>query len=220
VANQADLFDKVVNVFADLTSNVPVSSHPRSDDPARQARHLTLKASSEAALLAGALALPPGPLGMLTVLPDLVLVWKLQRQLVADIAATYGRSDQLVTETMIYCLFRHAAAQVVRDFAVRSAERVLIQRAPLVVIQRTLKRVGVVISKRVAGRTLSRWLPLAGAIGIGAYAFYDTAQVGKTAQQLFDRELTLVPALDSGRAQQTSEAPGPSGPAGQRSDPA
>ncbi len=184
---RTDLLDTLTRSFTDLTSSVPVSVEPRSADPPARAKALTLKAASEAAVVAGALSLPPGPLGMLTVLPDLIAVWKIQRQLVADIAACHGRTPQLGTETMIYCLFRHAAAQVVRDFVVRAGERILINRLPVAALQRALRRIGVVVSQRVAGRSLSRWLPLVGAVGIGAYAFYDTAQVGKTAQKLFER---------------------------------
>jgi hypothetical protein len=37
------------------------------------------------------MALPPGPLGLATVIPDLLAIWKLQQQLVADIAAVFGK---------------------------------------------------------------------------------------------------------------------------------
>jgi hypothetical protein len=184
-----DLLDTITQVLADLTGSVPASAEPESADPPTRARALILKASSEAAVVAGALSLPPGPLGMLTVLPDLIAVWRIQRQLVVDIAACYGRSQQVGTETMMYCMFRHAAAQVVRDFVVRAGERFIVRRAPLEAVQRALSRVGVSITQRAAGRTLSRWIPLAGAIGIGAYAFYDTTQVGNTALLLFEGEL-------------------------------
>jgi hypothetical protein len=185
------LIAKVHEIFTDLTANIPGSTEPPSADPSTLARRLTTKAASQAAVVSGSLALPPGPLGMLTVLPDLVAVWNLQRQLVADIAACYGKTDQLGTETMTYCLFRHAAAQVARDLVVRTAERVLVRRAPLAMVERTLARIGVAVSRRVAGRTLSRWLPIAGAVGIGAYAFYDTVQVGKTAQRLFQSTIEV-----------------------------
>ncbi len=72
------------------------------------------------AVLSGSLALPPGPFGMLTVLPDLYLIWKTQRQMVADIFALYGRTAELTRMHMLYCLFRHAASQVLRDVAVRT----------------------------------------------------------------------------------------------------
>jgi hypothetical protein len=44
--------------------------------------------------------------------------------------------------------------------------------------------VGVSISQRLAGNAASRWIPLAGAAAVGAYAYWDTMQVAKTAQRL------------------------------------
>lgn len=34
----------------------------------------------------------PGPLGLLTILPDMYAIWRVQAQLVADIAAVYGKT--------------------------------------------------------------------------------------------------------------------------------
>jgi hypothetical protein len=184
-----DLLDYAIRVLTDLTAQVPASPETERPSPAARSRELTLSAASQAAATAGALALPPGPLGMLTVIPDLIGVWHIQRQLVADIAACYGRSAELRRETMMYCLFRHAAAQVARDLVVRVGQRLLLRRGSLAVMERSLHRVGLVITQRAMGRTVSRWVPVAGAVGVGAYAFYDTMQVGQTAQQLFESEL-------------------------------
>jgi hypothetical protein len=156
-----------------------------------RAQELTFAAASQAGAVAGALALPPGPLGLLTIIPDLVAVWNIQRQLVADIAACYGKTAELRRETMVYCLFRHAAAQVVRDLLVRLGTRVLLRQASVATMERSLQRIGVAISHRTIGRGLSRWVPIAGAVGVGAYAFYDTLQVGNTARELFENEIEI-----------------------------
>jgi hypothetical protein len=193
-----DLLDRITHVVASLTGEIPASEERTAVDPSARAQALTMKASSEAAVVAGTLSLPPGPLGLITVLPDLLAVWHIQRQLVADIAACYGRTDQLGSETMVYCLFRHAAAQAVRDFVVRVGQRAIVRRASLVTMQRALARVGVSVSRRAAGRTLSRWVPIAGAVGVGAYAFYDTSQVGRTAITLFERDLVVEAVGEAG----------------------
>jgi len=194
--------DKLTHFFTDLVSQVPRSKERAASGPAARAKDLTLKAAAQGAIVAGTLSLPPGPLGMLTVLPDLMAVWRLQRQLVADIAACYGQTRHLGTETMVYCLFRHAAAQALRDLVVRVGERAVIRRTSASTLQRVLRRTGMVVAERVTGRSISRWLPIAGAVGIGAYAFYDTVQVGKTARTLFERELQL----EAGRPGMTTPA--------------
>ena len=109
--------------------------------------------------------------------------------MVADIAGAYGKKGYLNREQMLYCLFRHAAAQAVRDIAIRVGERILIRRTALRSGQRALQRIGVRITQRIAGKAIARWLPIVGALGVGAYAYYDTGQVADTAIDLFRREI-------------------------------
>ena len=97
-------------------------------DPAEAAERIAREAARNAALVSASLALPPGPLGMLTVLPDLFVIWKIQRQLVADIFALHGRSVELTRTHMLYCLFRHMASQVLRDVVVRAGERAVVRQ--------------------------------------------------------------------------------------------
>ena len=58
--------------------------------------------------------MPPGAIGWLTVVPELITVWKLQAQMVADIAGIHGSNSELSRVQMLYCLFRHTAAQAAR----------------------------------------------------------------------------------------------------------
>jgi hypothetical protein len=185
---QADRAERVYRAIVDFVSKVPKSKERKSRHPAEAARKRANAAARAAALTAGSLALPPGPLGWLTVLPEIVGVWKIQAQMVADIAKLYGRSASLTREHMLYCLFRHSAAQVVRDLVVRSGERLLIQRTSIAVIQGIARRIGVRVSERGFASAVSRWLPIVGAVGVGGYAFYDTSQVAKTAIELFASE--------------------------------
>jgi hypothetical protein len=108
-----------------------------------------------------------------------------QAQLVADIAALHGKSTSLTREQMIYCLFRHSAAQLMRDLVVRIGERTLVQRASLRMIRGILEKVGIRLAQRAIGKGVARWLPIVGSVGVAAYAFYDTSQVGKTSIDLF-----------------------------------
>ncbi|HEX7897647.1 MAG TPA: EcsC family protein [Planctomycetota bacterium] len=170
-----------------LLSVIPASSQISGGDAPSRSKELISAAALKAAALSGTLSLPPGPAGLLTILPDLFLIWKIQRQLVADLAASYGQTVYLTRESMLYCLFKHGASQALRDIMVRAGERVLIRRAT----QSTLEKVGVRVGQRMASNAMARWLPIVGAVGVGAYAYYDTAQVGRTAMALFTEELGL-----------------------------
>jgi len=174
-----------------LVAQRPDSTQPASAHPAVAARKLSQQAAAKAAAAAGALALPPGPLGWLTILPEMMAVWRIQAQLVADIAALYGRSSELGQAQMLYCLFRHTAAQGLRDLIVRVGERVLVRPATTAVLKQIATSIGLKLSERALGKSVARWMPLVGAAGVSAYAWYDTQQVGKAALELFEREMVV-----------------------------
>lgn len=169
-----------------LMGRVPSSKATPSPTPAEEARRKANAAAAKAALAAGALALPPGVIGWLTILPEMMGVWKIQRQLVADIAALYGKQATLTPEQVVYCLFQHTAAQGVRDLVVRVGQRTLVRRASPMLIRTLSRRIGSKLVQRVAGKGVARWVPVVGAVGMGAYAYYDTAQVAATAIDLFE----------------------------------
>lgn len=185
MSEEKTLVQSVVRALSDLVSEVPASREPSAEHPAKRAEELIFAAKAKAAAISGTLALPPGPAGLLTILPDLVAIWHLQRQLVADIAAAHGRQADLSQETMLYCLFRHAASQAVRDLVVRVGQRVLLRRASRKAMQQVLEKVGIKVTQRVLGRAVSRWVPILGAVGVAAYAWHDTGQVGKVATDFF-----------------------------------
>jgi len=182
---------RIAQAVLDFVSQVPPSHVDAGTDPAGEARKLATRAAQRAALTAGSLALPPGPLGWLTLLPELVAIWKIQGQLVSDIAAAYGRHATLGREQMLWCLFRHTAAQAFRDLMVRMGDRLVFRRMSHGVAQRVAQQVGVKLTQRTAGKGLSRWLPVIGALGVGAYAYYDTGQVASTAIALFEGEIAM-----------------------------
>lgn len=183
--------DRVARVILDLVGHIPASDVHATHDPRTLASRMTTAAAVKAALAAGTLALPGGALAWLTVLPEMVGVWRLQGQLVADIARLYGRTEPLTREQMLYCLFRHSAAQAVRDLVVRAGERVLIRRASTRMIESVARRIGVRVTERGISSALARWLPLVGAVGVGGYAYYDTARVAATAVALFEAEAVV-----------------------------
>jgi hypothetical protein len=181
--------DATLAALTDLVSSVPASHEPKSDVPVVRAAEIQRKASLRAAAISGALALPPGPAMFLTIIPDLVGIWKVQAQMVADIAAAFGRTVQLSREEMLFCLFRHAAAQAFRDVTVRLGGRLVVGPASLRVIEKLIERLGMQVSRRVIAKSAARWVPVVGAAGVAAYAYFDTTQVGATAVALFSEDI-------------------------------
>ena len=135
--NNADLSasQRIAEVILDYVGQTPASTEQVRRKPARRARAIARHATRHAALTAGSLTLPPGPLGWLTLLPELRSLWKLQTQMVADIAACYGKTAELKRAEMLYCLFRHTDPQAVRDLVAEIGKRYVVQRAARLVQQ-------------------------------------------------------------------------------------
>lgn len=185
----ADLSSRFTDAILELIGRIPETREVPLDDKAARARQIANAAAAKAATAAGALALPPGPLGWLTIIPELLTVWRIQGQMVADLAGLYGKTTSLSQSQMLYCIFRHGAAMAVRDLVVRVGDRYLVKQATQQALQLAAQKIGIKLTQKGIARGVARWLPLIGAVGVGGYAYYDTAQVAKTAIEMFQKEI-------------------------------
>ena len=177
-----ELFNSIV---FDLITDIPDSLLCPNNDPDKRAEVLIKQAALKAATVSTSLSIPAGFTGVLTSIPDIAAVWRIQAQLVSDIACTYGKFAMLSREAMVWCLFRHSAASLLRDVAVRTGSRIVVQKLSLTALQKLLQKIGVKISANFLGRIALRAIPAIGAIGNGAYTYFDTTEVGKTATAYF-----------------------------------
>ena len=189
--SSAEDLGKVQSAIMELVVVIPESSEQPVELPSVRAHAIARAAARKTSLIAASMALPPGLLGWLTVLPELLGVWKVQAQMVADIAAVYGKKKELGREQMLYCLFKHVAAQLFRDVIVRVGERAVVQQTTVKMLQSITQQLGMALSKTLLKRSASRFVPFLGAATVGAYAYFDTLQVAKNAAELFERDITI-----------------------------
>jgi hypothetical protein len=188
---------RLVDAILDLVGRPPQTKETLHVDPPKHARRIANRTAAKAALSAGTLALPPGPLGWLTILPELETVWRQQAQMVADIAGSFGKAGSLDREQMLYCLFRHIAPSAFRDMVTTTGERVVFHPASPRALRAVVQKVGLRVSLRLMGKGISRWVPVVGALGVGAYAYYDTGQVAATAMALFATDIEVAPRAEA-----------------------
>jgi hypothetical protein len=193
VGGQPGLVERLLDVVGDI----PESLEPRSDDARKRSRALARAAAVKSASAAGTLALPPGPLGWITIAPELYAVWKIQAQMVADIAAAHGKHGLLMREQMLYCLFSHTAAGVFRDLVIRMGERYVVRRAPLSALYSIANKIAIRIAQRSAGRLVTRWIPVLGAVGVAGYVYIDTGRVADATIALFSADITIEDAREA-----------------------
>ena len=174
-----------------VVSHVPPTREPHAQSPHLRAAEIAKRTKRRTAAVSAAAALPPGPLGWLTLLPEAVTVWRMQAQMVADIAAAYGRSATLTPEVMLHCLFQHAANRAIGGLVVRVGERVLVHRLSLQSLQPVARAVAMRITQRTMARGIARWVPGVGSIVVGTYAWFDTGTVARTAIDVFSRPIDM-----------------------------
>ena len=177
--------EKLSALLFELITDIPESLHSPTENSDEKIKKLIRQAAVKASLVSATLSVPAGVTGVLTSIPDIAAIWRIQAQLVSDIAATYGKFAMLSREAMVWCLFRHSAAQLVRDIAVRTGSRIVVQKVSFAVLETLLKKIGLKVSTKFLGRAALRAIPAIGALGNGAYSFYDPTEVGKTAAAYF-----------------------------------
>jgi len=185
-----DVAQRLAKAILEYVSRIPQTTEPPNPSPHERARTIATNAALRASAASGTLSLPAGPAGLVLILPELVAVWRIQSQMVADIAGAFGKVGSLSREQMLYCLFKATAAQAVRDFVVRAGERYVVQRASMAMIQAAVAKIGVKVSQKAIAKAVSRALPVIGALGVAGYAYYDTAQVAKVAIDLFEKDIS------------------------------
>ena len=174
-----------------LVSQIPASLEAPSADPGERVKSMAKTAALKAAAVSGSFTLPPGPLGMATVIPDLLSVWRIQQQLVADIAGAFGKTHALTSESMVICLFKHGGAALTKGLFARQGNDVVVQRIANRTLLQLLEKIGVRLTQRIAAKSVSRWIPVLGALGAGAYAYYDTTHVATNAIELFSSDVRV-----------------------------
>jgi uncharacterized protein (DUF697 family) len=183
----ADLAAAVLDVVA----RVPTSTEPPAPDPAARTRTLAARAARTTAALSAAAALPPGPIGWLTLLPELAAIWRVQAKLVADIAAAHGRPRAATREVLLHCLFSHSLERPLGGFVVRAGERLLVRSASYRALQPVARAIAARLSTRTLGRGIARFVPVAGSVAVAAWAWRETTRVARNAEAVFAREVDV-----------------------------
>lgn len=181
------LIQPLVRAILKAVAKVPDSKETmlKGDRAEARVKELLDSASWKAAAISGGLSLPGGAIGIATIVPDLVATWRIQAQLVADIAAVYGRSEDLTREELFYCLFNYGRQSPLKDLLIRTGERLVVRKTSARLLEQLSEKVGLRLARRLLGEGFARLLPLVGAITVARYSRQDTRLVGVNARDLF-----------------------------------
>jgi hypothetical protein len=177
-----------------VVTRVPASREPPAADPAARSRSLARVAQAKSAAVSAAAALPPGPIGWVTLAPELVVIWRIQSQLVADLAAAHGRHHALGPELLLHCLFAHSLERPLGGLVARVGERLLVRTASYRALQPLVRSIAERLARRTLARGAGRFVPVAGSAALAGWAWRETGRVAASATEAFAHEIVVAPA--------------------------
>lgn len=175
------------NWFADLIMNF--APNPEEIKVTGTAKEMTKTASWEAFSISLVAGLPPGPIGMITIIPELIALTKIQINLVYKIAKYYEK-EQKVTPTIILHILATAMGIVLgRNLLRKMGTRIIVKALSSRAIQKVAQKLGMTIATRVIARIGGRWIPIVTAPIFAYFSKSQTRRIGEAAIAVFSDDI-------------------------------
>lgn len=193
MTNKRQASQQISNWLTQIVSEVPeprLTGNPSEEAYVRQMiKHSAWKSSTVSA----ALAIPGGVTGLISALPDMAMVWRIQSQLISNIAAAHGKSTLVTREQMMWCMFRQFAVGMLKEVIVQQGSQFLVKRASDKVVKSVVGKIGQGVVRAQSTRLVGKVVPVLGSVSAGALTYYDTMRVGRNANRLYSSEVILLP---------------------------
>ncbi|MBP7510199.1 MAG: TerB family tellurite resistance protein [Prolixibacteraceae bacterium] len=181
------IMDLITNFFRSKVDDFSKDSDkPSSYEAQSIVNTYALKCSS----VSGVAGLVPGPLGMLSIIPDIVMVLRLQTEMLAKLSVAYNKEKIVTKELVLFMLFQGVGAAGISFVAVKAGQ-VIVKRASTRIIQRMVAMMGGRILQRAVARTAARFLPIIGASAMAIWVGYMTRKIGNTAKDLLSKDIII-----------------------------
>lgn len=184
MADDSHWFEKLLMHF------IPAEVDLKGETPEEMIAAASLKTFG----ISTAAALPPGPLGLMTILPELLTVTKIQMNLIYRIAAYYGKQGQ-VNATLILLIFANEAGLAIgRRVVTRMGTKLLIRTLGEQSVHSVSRSIAARIGARLTQKAVGRWIPFLLAPLFGLFSKKMTVRIGTEAVKLFSQDLELLEA--------------------------
>jgi len=177
------------NWFADILMSFAPSS---VDIEGKTPDEMTSSASWKAFWISTGAAIPPGPLGLATILPELMAITKLQMNLIYKIAAYYHKQGK-VNKTIVMLIFANQVGLALgKQVVKRIGRRVIIRALGSKAIRPIAQRIATKIGARLAQKAIGRWIPFVLAPIFGAFSKSMTTDIGREADKIFSQDIEVL----------------------------
>lgn len=182
-------FFDLITMFTPPLSQVEVTGTPEE---------MTREAARRVFAVSMAAGLAPGFFGIMTILPEIIAVTKIQIQLVHKIARFYNAGASL-DRTVLLLIFSEAVGLMMgKSLLRRVGARLVVTTLSTGLARRTASLVGARIVAKAVQKAVARWLPVLMAPVLAAFSKSMTMRIGHHATKLFSEGIVVETTMEDG----------------------
>lgn len=179
------LFDMVLH-----ERHTHYAEHPEARPNLNDLHKLIDKYALQNAAISGAASLVPGPLGMLSIVPEIVAVMRNQIAMIYEIGVAHGQ-EKVITKELLAAVLTAATGASLGALVIVHGSKLIVKRASLRVFQQIIVLLGGKITQQVLKSSISRWLPIAGPVAMALWSHHSTKLIAAKAMEVFHQEIEL-----------------------------
>jgi hypothetical protein len=150
------------------------------------------EAAQKAFKISTALGLLPGPIGFISILPEVVALTKLQINLIYRIARHYDRAEMVDKEIVLLILANVLGVAGGETLIRRAGTTLVIRSANTRIVRGFARRIGTHVIDAAAEKMIGRWIPLATAPLFGYLSKSLTRKIGLEANRILSIQGLMV----------------------------
>jgi len=139
----------------------------------------------------------PGPIGMATILPEVIALTRLQVNLIYRIAKHHGKQERVNKELVLLILGNAMGIAAGEVLLRRAGTNLVVKSVSSGVIKGLSRRIGARIVDRAVERAIARWIPMVTAPLFGYFSRSLTRRIGKEAERIFSLRIEVETAVGS-----------------------
>lgn len=161
------------------------------DIDGKNVEQLISSASRKAFAVSFASAIPPGFFGWATILPELILITKIQINLIYSIAKFYNQTEKLQIELLAIIFSNALGLELGKGVLKKAGAGIVISKMSSELLKPILEKISVKTLSRLVAKIPSRWIPFIAAPFFGAWSASNTKVIGYTADRMFSKEINF-----------------------------
>ncbi len=187
---QEHLAERMMGLFDDVIKERQkyYKANPEKIPSLQQVSRIIEDCAKTNTAIVGALNLVPGPLGMAVMIPEILGTIRCQIMMIYDISIAYDQ-HRVLNRELLASVFTYSLGQGTLGVLTVHGSKILVKRASIKLFHQIVKQLGYKIGKRALKSMVSKYIPVAGAMAMAAWANHSTREIGKKATIILKQKI-------------------------------